>query len=98
MAFVTRLRLHNPIKPGGYIYVAIMFALHPAAEIPVKTNVFPSLNAISLFPFLFIFLQCCSDREHAYYICILHIEHTTVSPMNAWYIGLIGGDDSSVLV
>lgn len=27
-----------------------MFALHPAAEIPVKTNVFPPPNAISLFP------------------------------------------------
>jgi hypothetical protein len=66
MAFVTRLRPRNPIKPGGYIYVAIMFALHPAAEIPVKTNVFPSPNAISLFRFLFIFLQCSGDREHAY--------------------------------
>lgn len=85
MAFVTRLRPHNPIKPGGYIYVAIMFALHPTAEIPVKTNVFPSLNAISLFLF-YLFFSNVAVTENMHIIYVHCIEHTTVPPMNAWYI------------
>ena len=105
MAFVTRLRPRNPIKPGGYIYMAIMFALHPAAEIPVKTNVFPPPNAISLFPPFYFRPMRWPPRSwcvYIYYIDVLHCKHkrrdhctrTGIWRWSQWYKG--GGADGGV--
>jgi len=55
-----------------------MFALHPAAEIPVKTNVFPPPNAISLFPPFYFRPMRRPPRPwcvYTYYIGVLHCKH-----------------------
>jgi len=86
--------------------VAIMFALHPAAEIPVKTNVFPPPNAISLFPSFYFRPMWRPPRPwcvYIYYMGILHCklkrrDNRTRTGIRAGHINRGGGADDSVLL